>query len=439
MAGSEIEVIEHTVSVADATVTKFGFGVPLIAVNHSYWPERVKSFADAADMTKAPYNVPQTSALYIAARQLKSQQPSPPTFKVGRMTAAFTQTFKLTPAVPSAANEHYTITIDATKIDVVLSPPSSANDVVSALITAINVIVDVTATGTTDVNVSGDTANVVHAISGLSANLALADTTIAATPAGAVGTDLAAIRAFDGDWYALVMLVPGVTAIQAGAAWAEPERALYMSAVASSDVPSSATTDVASILMAQNYHRTSVWWHPNANEYLDASVVGAMLPKLPGPITFANKGLAAVTMANPDTSARAALKGKHSNCYINIKSLGFTLWGWAASGRFLDVTVAIDWFDVQIEDRIVSLLRNNDVVPYTAAGIELVRSQIFAQILEGISLGIIDGQQPYSATAPALATIDPTLKSQRILPDMRYSYVLSGAIHKVRVVGIVQV
>jgi hypothetical protein len=439
MPGSEIEVIEHTVSVADATVTQFGFGIPLIALTHSYWSDRVRVFNDAADMTKAPYNVPTTSQLYLTAKQLKSQSPSPPSFKVGRMTAGFTQTFTLTPTTPSAASEHYKITINGTAVDVVLSPPSSAADVVTALVTAINAIVDVTATGTTAVSVTSDTANVVIAIGGISSNLALADTTAAATPAGAVGADLAAIRAADGDWYALIMLVPGVSAVAAAAAWAETERCLYLSATAASDVPSSSTTDIASVLQAANFNRTSIWWHPSPSEHLDASVAGALLPKLPGPITFSNKGLAAVTMSTPDTSQRAALKGKNADCYINIKGLGFTLWGTAASGRFLDVTVAIDWFDVQIEDRIIALLRNNDVVPYTAAGIELVRSQIYAQILEGITRGIIDGQQPFSATAPALATIDPQLKTQRILPDMKYSYVLAGAIHKVRVVGIVQV
>ncbi|HXK18356.1 MAG TPA: DUF3383 family protein, partial [Polyangiaceae bacterium] len=195
----------------------------------------------------------------------------------------------------------------------------------------------------------------------------------------------------------------------------------------------------ASVLQSQSMTRSSIWYHPNPAEYLDAAVVGAILPKLPGPITFANKGLAAVTMQNPNATQRLSLKTKHANCYVNIKGLGFTLWGWAASGRFLDVTVAIDWFDVNIEDRIVSLLRNNDVVPYTESGIELVRSQINGQILDGIALGIIDGQQPYSVTAPALTAIDPALKTQRILPDMRYTYALSGAIHQVRVVGLVQV
>jgi hypothetical protein len=191
--------------------------------------------------------------------------------------------------------------------------------------------------------------------------------------------------------------------------------------------------------MAAAYSRTAVWYHPAQAEFLAAAVSGAMLPKLPGPATFANKGLAGVTMQAYDANTRQNLHAKHANFYVSIKGLGFTRDGTAASGRYLDVMAAIDWFDVQLEDRIIALLRNNDVVPYTTNGIELVRSQIHGQILDGITLGLIDGSQPFSATAPAIETIDPNLKAGRILPDMRYTYRLAGAIHKVRVVGVVQV
>jgi hypothetical protein len=435
--GTEIEVIQHTVVVADATVTRFGFGIALIAVNHSYWPELVRTFNTADELTLPPYNVPKTSALYLAAKQLKSQSPSPPSYKVGRLTGGFTQTFTLTPTAPTAPNQHYTVTIDGVAVDVTGSPPDTDAAICAKLITAINAITDVTATGTTSVTVTSDTANITHAVSNVSSNIVFADTTLAPTVLPAV--DLAAIRAADGDWYALLMLTPSAAAISSAASWAQLERAIYLAASSDSAIPTAATTDIASVLQAQSMTRSSIWYHPNQAEYLDAAVVGAILPKLPGPVTFANKGLAAVTMQNPNATQRLALKTKHANCYVNIKGLGFTLWGWAASGRFLDVTVAIDWFDVNIEDRIVSLLRNNDVVPYTASGIELVRSQINGQILDGIALGIIDGQQPYSVTAPELAAIDPALKTQRILPDMRYTYALSGAIHQVRVVGLVQV
>lgn len=435
--GTEIEVIEHTVTVADATVSKFGFGIPLIAANHAYWPELVRTFETADALTKPPYNVPLTSGLYQQAKALKSQSPSPPTYKIGKLTGNFTQTIKLTPAAPTAANQHYTVTIDGTAVDVVASPPQTVADVVLALVTAINAVADVTATGSTDVTVAGDTTNVVHSFTNISPTLTAADVTPAPSVLPAV--DLAAIRAFDGDWYALVMTTPGDDAIKSASGWVESELAIYLAASANSAIPSSATTDVASVLRDQTRHRSSIWYHPQPAEYVDAAVVGRMLPKLPGPITFANKSLSGVTMQGLDATQRQYLKEKHANCYLNIKGLGFTLWGTAASKRFLDVTVAIDWFDVNVEDRIIALLHNNDVVPYTAAGIELVRAQIYAQILDGIALGIIDGQQNYEATAPALESIDPLLKADRILPDMRYMYTLSGAIHKVRVIGIVKV
>jgi hypothetical protein len=140
-----------------------------------------------------------------------------------------------------------------------------------------------------------------------------------------------------------------------------------------------------------------------------------------------------------DDGSRGYIKAKKANCYQVIKGLGFTLWGWAASGRFLDVMVAVDWFDVGITDRIVLLLRNNDVVPYTDKGIETVRAQVAGQIQDGIGLGIIDGAQPWGVTAPKVAEISPTDKASRVLPNIRYTYTLSGAIHSVKVIGVVKV
>jgi hypothetical protein len=437
--GTETEVIEHTVVVADATVTAFGFGIPLVAAVHNYWPELVRSFDNASDMAKAPFNVPTTSALYTEVQKIKSQTPAPPSVKVGKLTGTFTQVVKLTPIAPAAANTHYKITVNGTAVDVVGSPPQTPADVSLLLITAINAITDVTAAaaGIDALLVTSDTSNVVQQFTAVSPNIIVQDQT--AAPSTLPLADLAAIRQFDGDWYALLMQTPGASAIASAAQWAEAERVLYMADSSDSAIPAAGSSDIASTLAAAAYSRTAVWYHPNQAEFLGGAVAGAMLPKLPGPATFANKGLAGVTMQAYDSNARQYLHEKNANFYVGIKGLGFTRDGQAASGRYLDVMAAIDWFDVQLEDRIIILMRNNDVVPYTTNGIELVRSQIHGQILDGISLGLIDGSQPFSATAPAIETIDPNLKAGRILPDMRYTYRLSGAIHKVRVVGTVQV
>jgi len=438
--GAEQEVLTHTVTIADATVSKFGFGIPLIAAFHSFWLEDVKSFQNADELTKAPYNVPVTHAIYLEAAKLKSQNPCPPLFKVGKLTGTFTQTVTVTPITP-VVGMIYTFVLNGTTIT--YTAPGSPTIAmvctgIAAAATAVAATTGVTAAATaTLVTLTASTAGAVMRIADPTTNLALADTTplSATTPA----TDLARIRAADGDWYALLLGVPGKLAIANVAAWAESQRCIYFASSADSDVPASGSTDIATTLSGLGYHRTGLWFHPNSADYLDAAIAGAMLPKLPGPITFANKGLAGVERQNYAGSDRVNLKAKKANYYVDMKGLGFTLYGWASSGRFIDVMVAVDWFDVGIEDRILLLLHNNDVVPYTDKGIETVRAQVVGQIQEGIGLGIIDGDQAWSVTAPKVATINPNDKASRILPDIRYSYTLSGAIHSVKIIGVVKV
>jgi hypothetical protein len=436
--GAETEIITHTVTVADATVSRFGFGVPLIAGHHNYWAELVRSFNDPDEMTVAPFNMPTTHAIYRTAQKIKSQNPSPPTFKVGKLVGAITHSVELVPSTP-VAGEVFKLTVDGQEVTVTADGAPSVAEICAALTTAISALTDVTATdGTSKVTVNGDTAGAVHSYESLSANLSIKEVTALPTPSPA--TDLAAIRGYDGDWYLLLLVNGGALSIADAAAWVETQRAIMIALTGDTAAASGATTDIASTLATAGYSRSGVLFHEKpVTQQAAAAWGGVMLPKLPGPATFANKGLAGVDKSPLNATQRGALKTKKANYYVDIKGLGFTLNGWASSGRFFDVTAAIDWFDVGIEDRIILLLRNNDVVPYTDKGIETVRAQVLGQVQEGISLGIIDGAQEYTVTAPKVTEVNPVDKAGRVLPDIRYSYVLSGAIHAVKVVGIVKV
>jgi hypothetical protein len=293
--------------------------------------------------------------------------------------------------------------------------------------------------GTTKVTVNADTAGVVHSIESLSANLTLKDVT--ALPSPTPATDLAAIRGFDGDWYALQLANGGALSILDAAAWAETQQVLFIADTSDSGVPaSSVTTDIGSAIKTAGYHRTGVLYHERTVTQAPAAAwSGVMLPKLPGPATFANKGLAGVDVSPLSADQRGTLHTKLTNYYVAMKGLGFTLHGTAGSGRRFDLTVLLDWFDVGVTDRVLLMLRNNDSVPYTNKGIELARSQVEGQILEGIALGLIDGDQPYFATAPKVTAVNPIDKGNRVLGDITYSYVTSGSIEKVRIKGTVHV
>lgn len=437
--GAETEVIEHTFTVADATVSRFGFGIALIAGHHNYWAERVKTFENADDMLATPYNMPNTHAIYRAAQKLKSQTPSPPNFKVGKLLGALTHSVELVPGTP-AAGDVYSLSVDGVAVSVTADGSPSVAEICAALTTAISALIDVTAVdGTSKVTVNGDTAGAMHSFEALSSNLSLKDVSALPTPTPA--TDLAAIRDLDGDWYALELVNGGALAILDAAAWCEDKQVIFIAQTSDTGVAQSAvTTDVASAVKTAGYKRTGVLYHERTvTQQPAAAWGGVMLPKLPGPATFANKGLSGVDVSPLSADQRGALKTKLANYYVAIKGLGFTLHGTAGSGRRFDLTALIDWFDVGVTDRVVLMLRNNDSVPYTNKGIELARSQVEGQILEGIKLGLIDGDQAYFANAPKVTEVNPIDKAGRVLGDITYSYVTSGSIEKVRIKGVVRV
>jgi hypothetical protein len=401
---AESEVIEHTYTVADATVTRFGFGIALIAGYHNYWPERVRTFSNADDMTLTPFNMPTTHAIYKAAQKLKSQ------FKVGKLLGAIAQSVELTPSTPEAGDV-YSLSVDGTPVSVTADGTPTVAEICAALTTAISAVADVTAVdGSTKVTVNGDTAGLMHAFEALSSNLTLKDVT--ALPTITPATDLAAIKNADGDWYGLALVNGGEAAIEDAAAWVETQKALLIAQTSDSGVLSgSVTTDVAS--------------DKSVRQQPAAGWLGVMLPKLPGPAAWANKSIAGVDMSTIDDTARGVLNTKRANYYVAIKGLGFTLHGNAGSGRRLGITVILDWFDVGVSDRVIL--------------IELARAQVLGQILEGVELGLIDGEQAYAATAPDVTEVDPVDKANAVLGDIQYTYVAVLGIEKVRIKGVVRV
>jgi len=431
------EVVTVTIEIKDAAVSQAGFGTPLIAGYHTYWPELVRTFSDADEMTVAPLSMPTTHPIYRTALALKSQNPCPPQFKVGKCSSVTTQTVSLTPSTP-VGGEVFKLEVDGVPVSVTASTSPTIAEITASLAAEISNVSGVTATdGPTAVTVVSDAADVVHRYENLSPNLTLKDDTPDSTTG--IATDLAAIRAYDADWYGLLLDDSSGAVITAAAAWAEAQTVILFVNPSDSEIKSGAATDdVGSDLETAGYNRTVTLFHDKPAQCAAAAWAGRMLPKAPGSATWANKSLAGVDKSPLSDTDRGVLKGKNVNYYVDVKGIGFTLDGRAASGRYIDITHGIDWFDARTSERIVALLANNDKVAYTDKGIELVRAQVLGQILEGISATLIDGDAPYSVTVPKVAEINPNDRTARILPDVKFSFVLQGAVHKVLINGTVR-
>jgi hypothetical protein len=432
------EVIETQIDVRDAAVSQQGFGTPLIAAAHSFWTERVRTFSELVELVTPPLNVPTTHPIYVNARALKSQKPAPAQFKVGKRDSLATQIIKLTPTV-AAAGSAYAFTLDGIAIAASVAAAGTVAQACTAIAAAITTAAPAGLTAVasaTQVTVTAGTPGARHSYAQTSGNLGYSETTL--DPG--IATDLNLIWAADADWYGLIIDSIAPAEILAAATWAETQVMLFFPTTMDEACKTAATTDVLTQLSAAALTRTIPLWHHRAAEQVGCTAwAGKMLPKAPGSANWANKSLAGVDVSVLSDDERGHLKAKNGNYYVAVKRVGFTLDGRASSGRFADITHGIDWFEARLQERVVSLQANNDKVPYTDAGIQLIRSQVDAQILAGITATIVDPAQDWWTSAPAVADVDPNDKAIRTLRNVRFQFVLQGAINKVLINGTVLV
>lgn len=265
-----------------------------------------------------------------------------------------------------------------------------------------------------------------------------------ATTDPGIATDLGAIALADNDWYGLLLDSNGEAEVDAAAAWAEANAKLFAAQSGDTGVLDSAvTTDVASDCKAAGYARTLGFYHPDIatlTSWAAAGMLGANLPTDPGAATFAYKQLRGVRVYALSETQKANVAAKHWNTYTAIAGVSVTEQGVVSDGEYADIIRGVDWLRARLRERVFGLLVRAPKVPYTDAGIGLVKGEVLAQLL-------VASHNPYNllvessvaVTAPKAADVSANDKAQRLLPDVEFTAELQGAIHAVRITGSVSV
>ena len=194
---------------------------------------------------------------------------------------------------------------------------------------------------------------------------------------------------------------------------------------------------VAGELKSKKYRNVFSIHNPDTTTYPAAAWMGKMLPQDPGSATWAYKQLVGIPQAQLSSSTIENLRKNNVNYYIGIKDVGITFDGKVASGEYIDVTVGIDWLHVRLQERLFRLLAVNQKIPYTLKGIDLVRCEIMAQLKEAIAQGVLAADPEPQVSTPAIDEVSPTTRENRILPKVKFSGRLAGAIHHIHIEGTV--
>jgi len=432
--------VDIDISVASLTPSRTSFGIPLIAIFHTAFAELVKSYGSIDEVAD---DFGTDEATYMAAAAIFSQNPAPSTVKIGRLGSGG-QTARVVKLDPNVINSTaYAVSIDGTEYSITSDANATAAEIVDALVSAINAGSQaITASNASDkLTLTGDVAGVDFfvGVGDIALWTSIQDTS---TGRGSdLTTDLADIEASDSDWYGLVLTRSNAADTLSVAAWIEARTKVFFPSVLNWGAIVSAENNLSANgtnglfdLNAASYTRTFPLFSKHDDNFQGAALAGRLLALDPGSYTAKFKTLAGVTVDDLTSTEEAAIETYKGNHYLSVASNSILQEGTASSGRFIDLTIFLDWLYAEIQSELFAAQLLNDKVPFTQGGMNMLGGCVRKALRRGVDIGGLDADS-LVVSVPTLSSLATADKAARYLNAIRFTADYVGAVHKVRIVG----
>jgi hypothetical protein len=429
-------IVNLQITVQSKAPSRAGFGTPLILGHHTAnISDFVREYSTADEMLDDGFTT--AHYLYQVAQIVKSQNPSPKKFKIGRRAAALTQTIHIIPT-NTTVGFIYRGTIKGQTFSYTVVAEDTVALICAALHAAINALTGITsANDTTHVTVTPVAGDITDFDLGLGMNI------LDATPDTTTAAALAAIKAEDDDWYGLIVADSSSKATAAAVAtFIEANRKISLIQSADHETANAGVSDDAfGALVTSARARTGGIYHRKigGTEWLAAGLMAQRLTAVPGSDTWAFKTVASVSADVLSGAQKTALQDKNATHYTRVGGINITYQGKTGAGEYFDTVRFIDWLYARIQERVLFVLANNPKIPYTDAGVDLMRAAILAVLNQGVTAGGLSNNPAPAVTAPAVADVDPVDRINRLLPDVEFTAQLAGAIHGLEIRGTIAV
>lgn len=259
-----------------------------------------------------------------------------------------------------------------------------------------------------------------------------------------VAASLNAIMSEDNSWYGLLVDQAMASDYDDIAAWVEANKKIFIFWTTDANTPDGTkTTDPASVLKTAGagYDRSAVIFHTapsTGNDYPDAAWMGEGFPYDPGTSTWAYKTLKGVAADNITSAKETALQNKNCNYYSEVGGVNITQEGKVASGEWIDIIIGTDWIEARLRENVFSALVNNRKIPYDDTGITLIEGLVKGVLNQAADAGILQ-KDSIVVSVPRYADIPQADKLARKLPNVKFSALYQGAIHRTTINGTISV
>jgi hypothetical protein len=195
---------------------------------------------------------------------------------------------------------------------------------------------------------------------------------------------------------------------------------------------------VAVRLSAFGYQRTVVWHIPAATDVDHAAIISARLATEPGTTTWANHVCQGIDGEEWETGQLNALAEGPYASFDNISTVagGVSLNVRTLAGISYDLIRGADYLKARVEASVLTLMLQEDKVPYTGPGFGRVGAAISAPIEASVPDFIVatkeDGTPGFTVTIPTVASQTPADRANRIARGFGFTAQTAGAVEVVR-------
>jgi hypothetical protein len=256
---------------------------------------------------------------------------------------------------------------------------------------------------------------------------------------------LTKIKEQNNDWYAISVSARQMANQQECAQWIQANEKLGGLCSGDNTISDEETGDIAAWAKLNNLDRVFVFFHPDAkladaevdvlsaaDPIPEAAYFGKMLTKHPGSATWKFKELQNVPTYELTQGQVSKVESKNATWYMTTADVPMTAEGKTAAGEYIDVIHGLDWLKARIHNLVFTPMVQQDKIPYTDEGVQIIVSALRAALEDGKKYQILAS---YDISYPAVADIAANWKAERTLPDINFTGALAGAIHKTIING----
>lgn len=433
---SSDSIAQISITLGTPVIDTASFGTPIILSSEANgkFSGFAKRYASASELLTDGFSP--TGATYRFASKIKGQNPAPAEFMIGKRVESGDLLVDYDFTIEDGLEaDVYELSINGSSFSYI-RPDGYTNDQVASelesLISVSNFSTSVAANKITLIgSVDGDFPLITK-----SDNISFTDNTTN-TP-GKLTEDLSNIFEYDNSFYGVLLDSNTAADIKEAAEWCENNRRiLFYENSDSACVSMGSTSDIFSELEVLSYANTcGIFSKSVINEGKAAAWLGLGITYDPGTFNFAHKTLRGVTYDKLSRSEESTLESKSGNYYGVVAGRGNTFSGITPSGEFIDTASVIHLLYARIQEAVISALKSSPKIPYTNAGVNQIVSVIQGVLFSQVGRGLTDDPEPPRVTAPNVQSININLRQARIVPDIKFIALLSGAINQVQVSGI---